>query len=605
MKNEVIKKEAKKEVFKKPVDINTGDKVIDDRGNVYKVGKKIKEGFELLHQYNSGEWGHYGDIELKRFEWKYLKIEKPIEELETDVLEEVKTLKNPHDQKEELSDSTALTKFDKNYFLSIKAGMEESRKKFEILERVLNRKRNELRCIVSEFETQLEKCNKVLGSIELYLGIREDIIQIQKGNKADQKTKISLRQQVLFMDEEVGDPSDGGLDFDSIDKFDEWLTKDKNYLKVAPEEKCVVAIKIRREDKHYCDDFWHNFMLNQDNKKTFILIRNGENIYRIWAAVHIYPRLFPQKAEIEKLFKAIDENGYYKSREDGLGCFEHISKNEAEDKVFGYKNTIILLQGLLDRTLIFQPLPKNIQLFLPETYGDFINFVYDDEVCLTAGRKYYRDWLKENNSKIKRGSRIYFSGFTYYHTAKDASRRFPFITFQKPDNGVYTVVRVEKETSQWGETKIVCHFNPKDEIYDNRYWGADVHKRKKAIPFYLFYEDDCLLNYDLLSLDDMEYYIHSRIDRGNYLHMIPVLWGIRKQRLKEIEWEKGFVANLKLRLPFENKEELEKKIWATIKWWKNKVIWKRPLMKDDAKALRMITAKIQKDLNIETEAKAK
>ena len=63
----------------------------------------------------------------------------------------------------------------------------------------------------------------------------EDIIQIQKGNKADQKTKISLRQQVLFMDEEVGDPSGEGLDFDRIEEFDDWLTKDKNYLKLAPE----------------------------------------------------------------------------------------------------------------------------------------------------------------------------------------------------------------------------------------------------------------------------------------------------------------------------------------------------------------------------------
>ena len=103
----------------------------------------------------------------------------------------------------------------------------------------------------------------------------------------------------------------------------------------------------------------------------------------------------------------------------------------------------------------------------------------------------------------------------------------------------------------------------------------------------LYPGDEFVLNYDRLSLDDIEYYINSRIDRENYLSMLPILRGIRHERLKEMEWERGFVENLSLRMKIK-----ENAVWKAIEWWKNKVIWKRPIMKDDAKALRMITQKL-------------
>ena len=57
----------------------------------------------------------------------------------------------------------------------------------------------------------------------------------------------------------------------------------------------------------------------------------------------------------------------------------------------------------------------------------------------------------------------------------------------------------------------------------------------------------------------------------------------------ELENEKGFVEGMSRRL------NVDKKIvWEAIDWWKNKVIWKRPLTKDDAKAWRMIEKRIIK-----------
>lgn len=91
---------TEKKIPEKPIDIKPSDFVIAHNGHVYKVGKKIKEGFNLLHQYD-GEWSLYGDIELERFEHEFLKIDRPIEEiekLEVETFEKIKQLKKPEMQ---------------------------------------------------------------------------------------------------------------------------------------------------------------------------------------------------------------------------------------------------------------------------------------------------------------------------------------------------------------------------------------------------------------------------------------------------------------------------------------------------------------------------
>ena len=239
---------------------------------------------------------------------------------------------------------------------------------------------------------KLSKVRRVLGIIELYLGVNEEIIQIQEGEKADIKYPICFRQQVLYMDEEVGDPENQGLDFSKIDQFDDWLTKDKNYIKLVPEPKGVVVIRPRRRDKNYGGGWFENAVMNAENKKTYILIRNGENIYRIYAEIVIHPRLFPLKAEMQKLMEDIAKDG--------------IDKEEAEKEVLNYKRNMLMLQGLLDRTEIFKPLPHPVQIHDAKTHDNLIKFIYDGEASLTAGRMYYKDWKEKINKQIKRGTRI-------------------------------------------------------------------------------------------------------------------------------------------------------------------------------------------------------
>ena len=63
---------------------------------------------------------------------------------------------------------------------------------------------------------------RVITTIELYLGINEELFCIQEGAKAHVDTPITFRQGVLYMDEEIGHWKDGGLDYTNIEWFDTW-----------------------------------------------------------------------------------------------------------------------------------------------------------------------------------------------------------------------------------------------------------------------------------------------------------------------------------------------------------------------------------------------
>ena len=72
-----------------------------------------------------------------------------------------------------------------------------------------------------KYRKMIKRVMKVIGQIELYLGINEDIIQIQEGETSD--APITLRQQLLYMDEEYGSTLNDGLDFKNIEEFKDAL----------------------------------------------------------------------------------------------------------------------------------------------------------------------------------------------------------------------------------------------------------------------------------------------------------------------------------------------------------------------------------------------
>ena len=76
--------------------------------------------------------------------------------------------------------------------------------------------------------------------------------------------------------------------------------------------------------------------------------------------------------------------------------------------------------------------------------------------------------------------------------------------------------------------------------------------------------------------------------------MMPILYEIKKQRLKELQEESKFVKGLidDLKRTNNKLENVEQKVWDMVEWWKTKNKWKRAISENDEKAWRMIKKKL-------------
>lgn len=476
----------------------------------------------------------------------------------------------------------------KEYVTALAASLEARKNEMQMLryamdininnkKRELEGIRDKLNGVIAVFKGKLKQIYRVIDTIELYLGVFEQIVQIQEGDGALPDDKISFRQQVLFLDEEIA-LEKYNADFTNIEDLDRWLLKDGNYKKFAPESRCVVAFKPRRESKEYSSDSFTNWMMNVPNFDTYLLIRNGDNIYRISSSLTIGHRLFPLRDELGKLLKSM-ESGWKRDKE------------ESDDKIHQYKRMAFAMQGLIDRTAVFGDIPPGVSIFdIDKT--DFVNFIYDDELALPFGKLPYKEWANKNRETIIEGSRIYFQTRKWI-LKRDGSRFFKeyreYNIPVEPDSGLYQVYKYKKPDDVWSKIKdgsLYIKYLPKSEWY----WQSD---RKNQIWFCIDTDDDIVLNYDDIDLNDIDFYLNSRTDRRNYLYMLPILLGIKDMLLSDIEWESHFASLLNSRLGGDKMEI----ILSSIKWWKIKNKWKRSINQDDSKALRMIEARIMKIVN--------
>jgi hypothetical protein len=590
------KKAVKQVTPKDEHPFTAGDFVIRRRdGSIFKVGKSNKKEFTLVYQEGSGEWHLYGTLSWAEYfksipHQDYLKMEKSSEEYQKEaafyLLNGFKDLEDV----EESSGSTELVATaDKTHAKTLRAGMIQKEQHLKILTWTLERMKNELDHFVSDLRKKIETVSRVVDIIEIYLGVHEKIVQIQEGEPAKPDALLCFRQLVLHMDEETGED----LDWEDVETFDDYFRKHVD--SIFPEKKGVIVVRPRAADRNYCDNPLVNSFMNEGNKQTYVLIRNGDNLYRIWTSVKIYPHLFPSREEMNQLVETSETS----PTSDGTN---------AKEILMTYQRNVLLLQGLIDRTDVLKPLPPGLNLLRAETYGTHVQFIYDGSNLLPSGRKSWSEYLQDINERTKRGDRMYVAKWPWDMFSKDSAGyhlwRFPL--FDKgwreksgpgilPKPGIYTVNEVQPYKRQYETSKFrfSLNWNPEDEIYNPK--TREYYKRKTSIPFYLLDNDDFILNYENLSLEDLDFYINDRVNRRDYAKMMPVMRGIRAQRLQELEWENNFVKFLCGRIGREDTVAW-RVIWDSISWWKTKVIDKRPLKKEDAKAVRMIEIEVKRRL---------
>jgi hypothetical protein len=144
----------------------------------------------------------------------------------------------------------------------------------------------------------ISKIEDRIFSVELYAGLSEEVKRIADGKAAPIDTKLHLLQRRHYMDEEcLVDYQTGGMDFKGIGAFDRWLKKPRNRDRLLPFPRCIVAFRVRRNTKERqitsLSDFISISGIEAADKKTFLYIRNGNQLYRMSTGLEFGEKLFP------------------------------------------------------------------------------------------------------------------------------------------------------------------------------------------------------------------------------------------------------------------------------------------------------------------------
>lgn len=481
---------------------------------------------------------------------------------------------------------------------TLKLLKEETEKALAIAEQIqhyadsiIQVKKGQLESIVSKFNSKIFLMRKeiarydyVITTIELYAGINEEIIQLREGEPACIDSPLVLHQAVLYMDEEFC-LIDDDFDYAKEGSFNEWLVKDGNYKKILTEDRCIIACKPRRTDKNYSDKEWLNFMLNKPNHRTIFLIRNGENIYKLESDnISLDDRMFPNQDELEKLCNNDDH-----WKEEKIDSFRKL-----------YTRVLFLIQGLIDRSDILSP--HNIKsllikdLDITKSEGVVLRYELDMSKALSDGHPLYKDWISELNGKLCEGKRIILLDYEFseddyikYYVGKYSAPEYP-------ENGLYVL----EDNPYRADSTFVL---PKNKKFIIKYLPSDFYReRKNRESIMVDVRQDGILNYDDVKMEDIDYYLNSRLHRSKYYEFIKILKECRKFILKEREREEGLVrmlANMlddmikkEIKRPLKDGYTCEQIVREAISEFKDSLKWKRSITEKSKETYYIIKRKV-------------
>ncbi len=532
------------------------------------------------------DMGSYTKLHLENGETP----EQAISSLKTELVKYITSDGNDEedDEEEDVSEETGLMPVGgKTVYENAAATLMRAQARAEIVAKLAEKKMQQIRNVAYGLQKKLNKVMKILMILEVYLGVHEEIFQIMSGAPAPAEEPISIRQLVLYMDEEAaivklyhsnfGYTIAGDINWKNVEEFDNWVSVPENLNVVLPEKKGLVALRASRQDRYGDLDPMSKAQNENNDKMIYLLIRNGDNLYRVYTSIKMGHTLFPTREQSESIEKLFASSTSW-------------DQEKGEDEQQIWIRNALLIQGLLDRTPVFYPLPeRRIELAKPETFepGGPVRMIRDGEMLLSDGSLGYKEWMEQLNSHIQRGTRIYTPGVKW-ESEKDRGHRF--IVYHawgyppSPDPGVYTVEEVVPSSYGSSYTSFRIMYLPSGDAWS---WQDGYKERTNRFSFKLSRSE--VINYDEFQVEDIDRILKNRLDRVHYRTMMPTLIGLREARIKELEDEMGFIRLLSEKYNIE-----ESLLINLVDWWKKKVINKRPLGEDSDKAWRMIISKARR-----------
>lgn len=397
-----------------------------------------------------------------------------------------------------------------------------------------------------------------IQTLGLYTGDGVVVNQLTKGEEAPGSEPLTLYQRKLYMDEEWAvHLADGGADHDDLEEFAATLADDQALVnRLLPMPRSVVVMRYRRNDKQYFGEndaqnaiarALANDMANEPNRRTFLLVRNGGNVYQIFseATTDKAIRLFPTAEEVEKLYRKSASSLFRGMDAEEITSDDLLYTDAREDHdavALFYKRMLVLLWGLNDRLGLFGTFYHRSRFgswLAQEFQQTHFNFIYDDEGALIDGRPEFSAYVAAMNAHIQSGSRVVCQwkrimdpvsapGATEWERDKHGDRvKFRY----SPDERIgFDIVRKKGNDLA---VSVACHYVGWREVArKNADMTISIIEAAKRTSTW----EPGVLCLDAVKAADLDYYINSRRQREHYLNYLDLFVFARNcLRIEEAE----------------------------------------------------------------------
>ena len=434
-----------------------------------------------------------------------------------------------------------------------------------------------------QMENDISDIDSRIFNLKLYGGIDEYITVIKEGNHASIDEKIHVFQNKKYMDEEcLANYVSGGMDFNDVGMFCDWLTLDDNLERILPFPKSVVPFQIRRHEKLRralnIIDVFQNLAAAKLDENTYFLVRNGDAVYFVDSLVKFDEKIFPDKSEFDPTqaiyfkvgsFKKIDwmhENEFLSRKAERIAYDKKIKSWEEKnpDKSWienphrdskisdfhyesyellndeslyfddfnehfssilkSYNRITLVLQGLLDRSTVLSP-HANVQTWNNVSFNQNIQLVYDHDRTLPEGEKPdIKAYIAKCNESLKKGSVVYGQADYWLEHEKEKEER-------RRDRSLHDYGSIEYYTGPYGNPgpgrvaevagMVKKHTMARFIWFRERigYKYDDMGPIKASISVPI----ECLFNIDAYKPGDYKLFYKDPRTRAEYINWAPML----------------------------------------------------------------------------------
>lgn len=399
-----------------------------------------------------------------------------------------------------------------------------------------------------EVRNYVEEVQSGIKSIYLYTGESVLVETIRKGESAPANIPLTAVQRKLVIEEEMSVWADVNerFDFRDIPKFFKALSDHPALVdQIFPTQRCVLVMATTNQNKDYGDP-WTNQVMNKENRKVFLMVRDGENLYQVVSPVESHlgsNRLFPSQDEAEAHFKGMDGT---QIKFDDVAYTDRL--NSFELRALHYRRFLLLICGLDHREKLFGDFydePPSMNFVSIEFQEKYLRFLHDDDGSglLASGedRPSLRDFIKNANGYLRSGSRLLcnWNSMMTPETAPGACKpsrsRSSYRDWEQvatPQHDFSQAIAYRKGQSLLVSVEVKRYFT-------DTYFNCNVTLTERMRHYDAIDDQLPFLCLDAVDPDELEWYVHSRKHRASHLYYIrffkTAIKMLREERELEID----------------------------------------------------------------------